>query len=340
MAEERCRVSVVVCTYNRAESLSRCLESVMHQETGGTFTYEVVVVDDGSTDHTAKVVVQTQAAGGAPVRYVRNWEGGGVAAARNLGVEAASGGWVAFCDDDQRAAPDWLKELLRVGWERGARCVGGGIRADLPEDVRARHGRICMDLLGEHAYEGAPFVFAGHDLPSTGNLLVAKEVFDEVGGFDTGTDSGEDTEFLARVQRAGIAVWAAPASLVCHQVPEYRLGPKYLRWVSRRWGVHFALVDARHRGCRATVLRGIARLGQAGVIFLPRACWAWLRHDRAALCDQFCLLWRTEGYVRKCLSLCAPVLLAQPRFFAALRFRAERRLFTPELGPPRRPGVA
>lgn len=342
MVEEGRTVSVVVCTYNRAKSLSRCLESVAHQETRGAFQYEIVVVDDGSTDQTPAVVRGVAVASRTPVRYVRSPEGsaGGVAAARNLGVKAATGEWVAFFDDDQRAASDWLWQLVNVASEKDALCVGGSIRADLPPEIRAQHGRVCLDLLGEHVYEGAPFVFNGQALPSTGNLMVARQVFREVGGFDTEADSGEDTEFLDRVRQNGVAVWAAPEALVYHSVPEYRLGPRYLRWVSERWGVQFALVDAKHRGLVMTALCCLARMGKATLVHLPRLCWAWLRHNRAAMCDQFCLIWRTEGYVRKCLSLCAPKLLGQSDFFAQLRFRAERSLFTPELGRPQRPGVA
>ena len=93
-------ISVVICTYNRASMLRLALDALVGQETGGAFTYEIVAVDDGSTDDTPAVIAEF--AGNASVAVRRVAGGGqGVAHARNRGAEEARGGWVAYTDDDQ-----------------------------------------------------------------------------------------------------------------------------------------------------------------------------------------------------------------------------------------------
>ena len=83
-------VSIVVCTYNRADMLGRALESLVRQETHGEFRFEIVVVDDGSTDGTQVTVQNIAKDCQVPIRCLRK-EGRGIAAARNTGVKAASG---------------------------------------------------------------------------------------------------------------------------------------------------------------------------------------------------------------------------------------------------------
>ena len=100
------RVSVIVPVFNRAGSIPRALESVAAQ----TFQdYEIIVVDDGSTDGSADVVERL---GLARVRLIRSPQNRGAAAARNIGISAASGQWIAFLDSDDFWAPDKLAHQL------------------------------------------------------------------------------------------------------------------------------------------------------------------------------------------------------------------------------------
>src|SRR5262245_16886500 len=109
-------VSVVIPTRNRASLLERTLRSVLAQRMGDL---EVVVVDDGSTDDTTSV------AGAADVRVavVRNQTPEGVSAARNRGIAAARGSWIAFCDDDDLWSPEKLTLQLDAAQRAGAHWV-------------------------------------------------------------------------------------------------------------------------------------------------------------------------------------------------------------------------
>ena len=335
-------ISVVICTYNRAETLRRALDSVIRQETDGRFAYEVIVVDDGSTDNTGEVAAEVAASSPVPVRYVREGRGGGIAVARNTGVTQAGGEWIAFFDDDQLAPSHWLKDLLAAALDQDARCIGGPRTLDLTPEQLAVLGPIRRALLGEELYPERPMMFEGKRLPTTGNLLLHREVFDRVSLFDTSMAfSGEDSDFLRRAQAAGFAAWTAPKAVVKHMIPDYRLTPDYFRWVSRRWGANFAKMDCKKRGKGKTLLLSVGRIGQAVLVTTPALALALLRRDQPRLGDLRCRLWRTQAHVRQTLQLLAPTLFAQRRFFAQLEFRKERQAFASDTDAaakaPRRP---
>ncbi len=95
-------ISVNLCTLNRAKLLQGVLESLTDQETFEKFSYEVIVVDNGSIDETECVVRGAASASRVPVRYFRE-EARGIPQARNRGIKESRGEWIAFFDDDQLA---------------------------------------------------------------------------------------------------------------------------------------------------------------------------------------------------------------------------------------------
>src|SRR3990170_4898248 len=97
------RVSVAIAAYNRAELLRPTIQSILAQTAPA---FEIIVVDDGSTDHTSEVC-----AGFPAVRYIYQ-ENKGVSAARNTGLRVATGEWIAFCDSDDLWTPDKLEIQL------------------------------------------------------------------------------------------------------------------------------------------------------------------------------------------------------------------------------------
>ncbi len=319
-------LSVVICTLNRADSLRRALETVIGQAPED-FETEVVVVDDGSTDSTRDVVEELARNSVLPVRYVREDSKAGIAVARNRGVNEARGQWIVFFDDDQLAASDWIKQLMAVAAEKSALIAGGARKLDVPEDLLSRLGPVCRSVLGENLYPPQPEKLTGKDLPTTGNLLIAKKIFETVGVFDTRlTSSGEDADLIHRARAAGFEVWTAPKAMVAHMIPRYRLEPAYFRWVSLRWGNQFARFDIK-RGKACLAAGAVARLGQALLVNVPKLLAARLKGDAAAALDAQCLLWRALGYVRTAFALMAPRVFPQRRFLAELEFRSERDLF-------------
>lgn len=327
-------VSVVICTRNRAESLRLALDTVLRQETGGRFSYEVVVVDDASTDNTPEVVRAVGAGATVPVRHERKAAATGIAAARNLGVSAAKRRYVVFFDDDQLASPDWLARLIEVAEEHGATIVGGARNLDLSPEALARLGPICRIILGEVLFDGTPAPLEEKALPSTGNLLLDQEVFEKVGVFDEGfAASGEDTDLILRARAAGHVVWSAPRAMVAHMIPGYRLTPAYFKWVSSRWGLQFAQMDRLRGGLLRVVLAAAARFAQLSAVHFPKLLVALARGDEAAAMDRRCLMWRAIGYVRAAAALAG--LFPQRGYLERLEFKREGELFGghPDAGP-------
>ncbi|MBN2475161.1 MAG: glycosyltransferase [Pirellulales bacterium] len=323
-------VSVVVCTYNRAELLRGALESLGKLQTGGRLRYEIVVVDNGSTDHTDRVVEEAIQREEVPIRCIHEPRAG-VACARNCAVRLAAGTWIAFFDDDQLAEPDWLLALVATAERTGARYVGGAVRLALPETVLSELPPLCRRLLGESVAVAAPCKLHRKLGVGTGNLLIHRTVFDQIGPFDESLRAaGEDTDLTRRVRAAGIEGWFNPSAVVRHVVPTYRLQDDYFRWTSVRNGTHLAHRERQRWGRIGFPPVLAARAAQVMLRYVPRWLWAHVTRSRKIRLEGRCQLWRAEGYFRLVLGWAAPSWLARSDFASQIDFRTERELFAPK----------
>jgi GT2 family glycosyltransferase len=316
-------ITVVICTFNRAHVARLALESLVAQETRDRFDYEVVVVDDASTDDTPDMV-QTFTGGTAPeVRYVRA-HGEGVAVARNRGIEEARGTWVAFTDDDQVNDPHWLVELYETAMEQDARVVGGGVELRLETEPAFPLTDVTSAILGQKRNpEGR--IGRLMDCPGTGNVMFRRDVFDEVGKFDPELVwGGEDADLMLRIMQADIPVWFNPRSIVHHLIPPSRVQESYFRWASLRVGIALAEVDCRLRGKGKLAMLCVARVGQALLKNGPLYLLSQATGRKGDAVERMCTLWRAYAYTRETLLLLAPGVFPQRRFFEGLTFRAER----------------
>lgn len=217
------RVSVIIPTRNRQSLLRGALDALSAQ---AFIDYEVVVVDDGSTDGSA-AEVEARAAECDRVRLVRG-AGGGAVAARIAGVAAARGEFLAFTDDDCLPQPGWLAAGV-AALEAGADVVQGVTRP--AGQVRPLDRTIMVDR---------------HDgLYNTCNVFYRRDAFDRVGGFqpDAGDSLrfrpgqraknlgfGEDALLGWRVRRAGRAAFAPDAVVLHHVFP-----PDFRDTIRRAW---------------------------------------------------------------------------------------------------------
>jgi glucosyl-dolichyl phosphate glucuronosyltransferase len=224
---ENVEISVVVPTRNRVGLLGDTLASLAVQ-TLPRERYEVVVVDNGSTDETAALAEDALRRDGVNGRCVIE-PALGANLARNRGVATSRGRIVAFLDDDARAEPDWLEALLAAFAGGATNGVGG--RIDLVWDTappRWQH-RNYLQLLAEFDLGAERCKVERYPYLVSANLAFTRQTFDRFGRFDPRLDrrgssllSMGDTEFCHRVVRGGGTLLYEPTAVVRHVVPKDR----------------------------------------------------------------------------------------------------------------------
>ncbi|MDH4319181.1 MAG: glycosyltransferase family 2 protein [Desulfobulbaceae bacterium] len=318
-------ISIVIPTYNRCSILVEALECLARQDTGGDFSYEIVVLDDLSDDKTPQVVRAFAANSPVAVRYILG-EGMGYTHALNSGVAEARGHYIAFFDDDQRTHAGWLGALYRVARDEGADLVGGPIALRLPMENYKKMGPVYRDMCGEtHNFIFPDRYIHKNPLPPGGNRLVKREVFERVGIFDENMLTGGcDRDFLLRALGAGFRPGWAVGGDIEHLINVERITPEHMKWYSLQWGCSFAYIDWKRWGMVKTISAALARVGQALLIHLPKILWYLARGNDMALRDRQALLWRAVGFVRKTLAMALPGVFPQKHFFSRVEFRRGR----------------
>ena len=194
-------VSVVLPTYERADSVGEAMESVLAQTRADL---ELLVVDGGSDDRTPEVV---RGFDDPRVRYLRRDERGGVSAARNRGVAAAAGDLVAFADDDDRWHPEKLERqvaALRDASGSASGATDGGTDADAdPAVVYCGMEKAGGQPLTREGQSGDVYdAVRRMDVPTyTSTLLVRRDAVEAAGGFDERLPCFEDWELCLRLAR-------------------------------------------------------------------------------------------------------------------------------------------
>jgi glycosyltransferase involved in cell wall biosynthesis len=290
-------ISIVVCTQNRAGLLRGGLASLYDLEADG-FNYEILVVDNGSTDDTQKVIAAAAAESKHPLRGVYE-ANKGIVSARNCGIREARGKWIAFFDDDQLADRRWLSELYRGAEEQRCRVVGGSVHLAFPSGCERQLDPTVRMLLGEAKLSNQPVSYGGRLTPGAGNLMIERSVLDEVGVFlRTVSGRGEDTDLFSRIERAGIASWYIPTAIVQHLTPPERLEETYLLSLARRMGVGIAQRQFDACGRIKFGALWLAKAIRAAVVQAPLAALAGLRGDYETWLGRWCLLAINTSFLR------------------------------------------
>lgn len=218
-------ISVIVCTHNRANILKMCLSSLEKQEQVDV-NYEVIVIDNNSTDHT-KHVCKPFLERNSNYRYVFEPETG-LSNARNRGSKEARGAYVAYIDDDAIAYPDWLNKMKDFIESKPNSAAFGGpyegfALVDIPEWFPPEYG---THSLGNED----KLVDMGKEWISGGNIVFKKSVILEQGGFNPvlGMNGkiiayGEETRLLLDLKESGHQIYYASKMKVKHLIAEHKL---------------------------------------------------------------------------------------------------------------------
>jgi GT2 family glycosyltransferase len=222
------RISVAVCSYNGAKNLEECLSRTERLDYPD---YEIIVVNDGSTDATPMVASRHRVA-------LLNTENSGLSAARNVAYQAATGEIVAYIDDDAFPDRDWLKYLAHAFRSGEYGAIGG---PNLLPPRSSSFARCVTYAPGCPAHVLISDRVAEH-LPGC-NLAVRRDRLQEVGGFDPQFRvAGDDVDLCWRLQEKGFTLGFAPSAVVWHQ----RRGSLKTYWKQQfHYGIAEALLERK-----------------------------------------------------------------------------------------------
>jgi glycosyltransferase involved in cell wall biosynthesis len=231
--------SIIIPTYNRADELRETIRSIKRLDVAGD--WELLVVDNKSTDHTRAVVEEETTSFPAPLSYVYEPEQGRYAALNN-GIRAARGKIIATTDDDARVEPDWLTRAAEGLDAHGCDYVGGKVlplwKGERPAWLPHRPGRYWAVLALQDHGENPREFGAGIPWPLGINTATRREAFNRISLFDNrlGRKAGTlrnqaQREWHLRARAAGLRGFYVPGMVVHHVVEAERLQKQYFR----RW---------------------------------------------------------------------------------------------------------
>ena len=259
-------VSIIICTRNRADSLRETLASLAKAEIPSDYEVEVLVVDNGSTDHTPEVVREIRLPR-LHLRYLLESQPG-QCFARNAGLRAATGQVILFTDDDVRVSPRWIEGMTRPILTGTADAVAGGVifppaveqafRATLRTGSVVRRGWFASS---EELDPVTPDRLIG------ANMAFGRHVLERVPEFETDLGPGalgfgDDTLFAWRLREEGFRLSSALQVTVEHHLDTTRLTPAALLTLAKKMGAttgyldwHWKQVEVPLNSLRAAWLR-------------------------------------------------------------------------------------
>jgi glycosyltransferase involved in cell wall biosynthesis len=284
--------TILIATFNRAALLDETLDSIARMRVSPARRWDVMVVDNNSTDDTRAVVERRGPAFPVPLHYVFEARQGR-SSALNTGIARAAGRIIVFTDDDVRVEDGWLDAACAPldGPDRSIGYSGGPVRpiwgAPPPPWLELTRG----DLWGTIAIQNhgtAPFIYEeGRKVPLGANMAVRRDVFDSIGMFraDLGRTGGrlvlgqEVPELLLRAREAGVRGMYVPEMVVHHHIPAARLTPRYFRrwWFGK--GVSRAALDR----LQPITNGGVDLRRTSHLLGVPRFMYGTLWRDLVAL---------------------------------------------------------
>jgi glucosyl-dolichyl phosphate glucuronosyltransferase len=227
-------ISVILCTYNRCDSLRRVLDSLCTVKGVTSIAWELIIVDNNSKDQTKEVVESFINAGGKHIRYLFECRQG-KSFALNSGIEAAKGEILAFTDDDVTVHPQWLWEIKKIFDTYDCLGVGGKIipviETEFPSWMSLKEPFLGPLVAYDLGIEPCTL----RKTPFGANMAFRKNVFQKYGLFRTDLGpvkgnpmgKGEDSELSSRLLSAGEIMMYAPDALVYHPAEKERMQKKY-----------------------------------------------------------------------------------------------------------------
>jgi glycosyltransferase involved in cell wall biosynthesis len=248
--------TVIICTYNRSNNLPDCFKALEDQQNVEELDWEVLLVDNNSSDDTKEVVMNYANKSMIKIRYVHEKQQG-LNYARNLGMREVRGEYFSYVDDDILVNKVWLRSIYDAFINNNADAVGGRIHLDksikLPKWILPdMYGFLGYQDLGE-----VPFQMDGKkNYPFGGNMAFSRKITKKVGLFNPKLGrkgegkarkelfKGAETDYFHRLSDIeNHRIFYAPDAIVYHQIQDFQLEKKYFRTIHFNAGFQKAFFD-------------------------------------------------------------------------------------------------
>lgn len=227
-------ISFIICTYNRANILKKCIDSVVDSCSKHLDDIEILVIDNNSSDNTS-VLVEELATRNEYIKYYKELNVG-LSFARNRGIKEANGSYVVFLDDDVILDKDYLINLLQfINNNNDVVCIAGKIIPIWKQEKPKWFSDEFFSIIGETRYGSEVRILEEREYPMGGNMIFLKSTFNEIGYFNTDLGIkgdklflGEEVDICERVRKRGYDLYYSP-DLVCHhRVHENKVNKEYI----------------------------------------------------------------------------------------------------------------
>jgi glycosyltransferase involved in cell wall biosynthesis len=230
------KLSIIICSYNRASYIEAAFDSLYNQSSG-LDSFETIIIDNNSTDNTADVFEKWRAnhSNGSFTYLTESKQGASFA--RNTGAANAKGQWLCFMDDDAIANSNYVENIIKH-IETKPDAVGFGGRI-IPKYIPAEPkwmSYYVSSLVGNFDYAPIACAFEHGKYPLESNMIVRKDIYDAIGGFNTelpgvvGTlrIGGEGKELFYKILALGHSIYYDPSICVQHVVEVKKLTSEYM----------------------------------------------------------------------------------------------------------------
>ena len=226
-------ISVIVCTYNRAKYIYRCLSLLGQNDYAGS--WELLLVDNNSTDGTASESARFAADyPAAPYRYILETRQG-LSHARNRGIDEAQGDWLVFLDDDAFVAPDYLSNLAQHLLTADFDAFGGRIVPLFENGEPVWYSQWARGFVSALDMGSEVVAFSGGKFPIGANMGISRRAIEQCGTFNPQLGrtekkllGGEEKDVFLRIMSAGMKVVYLPDIAVQHCIPASRTTPEFI----------------------------------------------------------------------------------------------------------------
>jgi glycosyltransferase involved in cell wall biosynthesis len=281
-------ISVIVCTHNRADQLPRVISQLRAQDYPRE-DFEIIVIDNGSIDHTPQVVERLVAEPGVRVRYIAEARLG-ITFARNRGAEVARYPYMAYLDDDCSVEPDWLSQLVKgFDLQNDVVAVGGRVVLDWSQTERPAWLGLGLERwLGANSHFGSQArLLEKQGFIMESNMALKREAWQSAGGFLGMEQFGsphmaaqEVMYLLRQLHLKGGQIAFIPQAIAVHSMGKYTRR----RFLQRGYwqGVSTGFLDylIYRRSCPSTAGH-LALDAAAMVVLLGYSCFFYLKVDQA-----------------------------------------------------------